>query len=527
MLAAFSRGIRRIADALSGPRTSGGYPSESSPSIFGGSRRTAAGVDVTPDTPITVAAIYRAVSLISRAECRLPLHLFERVADGRRRADDHPAAVLMRRPNPFMSGRLFRECLLSQLVLRGNAYAEIVRSDAAPPSLWLIPPGVTKPYITARGEKAYRVTLPGGRVELFASDEIVHWRVGGTLLEGLGPIDLCLETVALAKAGEMRSAAEVSGGSRPSGILAFDRKPEQGLIDNFRKQWDERHAGAAKASRLAFLYGEKVTVHTLGYSPADAEILEGRKFTVLELARWFNVPPHLLYDLERATFSNIEHQGIEFLTYTLGYWLDVIASELNVSLLTPEEQASHYFEHIPGALIQLDTPTRTANQVERVKFGLATINEVRRESNVPPHADGDVLLVPSGTATVAAIRAGETPKPAPLADPVQRRWIASELARAHRRHAAALGRASAKPALFADAAAEFWAGERPILSASLEGPIGPVGASAIAAEICQAGLAEALKVSAEVDRLGYAVAEAFGRGWAERLEAISEGFENA
>lgn len=474
--------------------------------LFGG--RTASGVNVTEESSLGLSAAYRAITLLAQVTSTLPLHLYEGLSDAdRSRSRTHPAARLARRPNPVHDGQTFAEIMTAQLVGRGNAYAEVVWGDGddgkyRPVMLWPIPAAQVKPgLLREEVEKYYEVTPPnGGKKVILSSEECLHLRTMGDALEGWSPLRMAREAIGLGLAQEQHAAAEFGNGNVPSGILKFGRKPSQEDINAFKAGWTSDHGGSKNRGKIGWIWGEDANWIQTTISNVDAQFLENRKFQVIELARFFGVPPHLLYDLDRATFSNIEHQGLEFLAYTLAYWLTKWTNGWESAVLLPDERDAMFFEHQTAALLKTDTKTRYETYVLARQWGILDGNEIRKKENYPSRPDGRDLVLPSGS-----VRAGELgldPKPVPASPAkmgatdgeVRRAWVMEALGRMIRKEAEALKRMAKEPAQFLAKSEEWYAHHRDVVADALRGALGD-RAGVVAALHCEASLAELLDVA--------------------------------
>lgn len=497
----------------------------------GTGRRTVAGVPVDENSAMGLSSAYRAISVVAETSSSLPFELFSgEDEDTRTKQPDHPAAKLLEQPNPLMDGMTFRENMQAQAIGRGNAYAERVwgiGSDGRwrTTSLWPIPAGRVKPKLYPDSvDKYYEVKRPDGSTVILNAEEMLHIRGKGDTLEGWSTLMLARETIGLGLGAEQHGAAQFGNGNKPSGIMKFRRRPDPQAVDQFKEKWNNDHGGPANASKVGFIWGEDVNWIETSLSNQDAQFLETRKFQVDEIARFFGVPPHMLFSLERSTHNNIEQQSIEFLAYTLAYWLRKWEIGLACALLLPDEEESGlFFEHDVKKLLRTDSKTRWEVHELARKNGVMDGNEIRREENMPPRKDASFLVFPSGTMSAATVAAGNPPPPpAKLEEQgLRQKWFLSELGRMIRKEVAAVSTFAKEPDSFLDKTESFYVKHRQVCAEVLE-PILP-DAAAAAERHCSASFAELLELAGETTpaKLDSIVNERLRR-WPERAAALAK-----
>lgn len=390
----FFRSDRR---SLNNPRTPLSAPAEWLVEALGG-RKTVTGASVTPENSLEVSAVWAAVRLISSTVATLPLPVYREDSAGKHRAPEHPVHNLLKhRPNPEQSAFIFREMLVAHLLLWGNAYAEIERNGRGEAvALWPLMPTAIR-LARVGDERIYLVQVDGQEVPLRA-ETVLHFQGFGVDGQaGLIPTIVARETIGLAKATETYAAQFFGNGAVPLTAITVSGNltPEQqkSIRDGFNKE----HRGLTNVQRLAVLSGG-MELKTLGIAPEQSQFLETRKFSVSEIARVFGVPPHLIGDLERATFSNIEAQGIEFVRYCIEPLTRRIEGELNVKFFAD----GHYAEHVLEGLLRGDSAARAAFYREMTNIGAMTINEVRRLEGLNSIEGGDIPRVPLNMAPLGA-----------------------------------------------------------------------------------------------------------------------------
>lgn len=362
------------------------------------------GITVTPETALTLSACYCAVRVISEAVGSLPIILY-RTGDTRTRAREHPLyALLHDAPNSEQTRIVFLEFLQSQILLHGNAFAEIERSEAGRPvALWPIPSTRVRVKRGEQNRLVYMV-MDGGQERPMSPDSILHVPALGDGIVGLSPIAQARESIGLTIASERYLGGFYRNAVSPGGFLKAPGPLSDKARENLRTSWNEQYAGVLNAGRTALLEAG------LEYSPLqipapEKEFILSRQFQITEVARWFNISPVWLHDLGRATWGNLEALQLEFVQTTLRPWLIKWESELQRKLLMPSEQQGYYIEFLVDALLRADLQTRYDSYTKGLAFGMS-INEIRSKENLPPIDNGDLHYVPANL-----IEAGAKPEP--------------------------------------------------------------------------------------------------------------------
>lgn len=441
--------------------------------LFGG-QDTAAGVKVTPVSAMRAAAVFACVRILAETIAALPLHVYRRLPNGgKERAFDHPLyALLHDAPNPEMTSFEWRETIQGHLSLRGNGYSQIIFGDSgieAGRPIEMIPLNPDRLRVERKdghGEIFYEYTRDNGSTRKFRFGEVLHERsLGGNGIVGYSPIRMAAEAVGLSLAAEEHGARFFSNGANPSGVLQKETgelSPE--AYDRLRKSFAEQYAGLGN-SRKPILLEDGLKWQGVSLNHEQAQFLESRKFQVTEIARIFRVPPHMLADLERATFSNIEHQSIEFVMHTILPWVVRKEQRYNSTLLLPSERAEYFCQFSLDGLLRADAKTRAeALHIQRFD-GIINANEWRELENMNPYEGGDKFMVQSAMTTVDKIgmeppaskqqRGGIDPRIGTILYPV----VKASAERALRKEFKAL-RAAAKRTDAAAAVAEFYAEHR-------------------------------------------------------------------
>ncbi len=367
---------------------------------FQPSGETATGVAVNEHTAMNFSAVWSAVKLISGDVAGLPLVLYKTKGDGKERYTDHPLyRILHDSPNPEMSSFTLRQTLQAHVLTWGNGYAEIERDGVRRPRyLWPITPERVTPIRDAGGRLAYRVSNPGkGADSFFDPSDMIHIvGLGWDGTQGYSPIAKARESVALGLAAERFGGKFFGNGSTFGGVITHPtRFATPAARENFENALKKRSQGVDRAHKL-LLMEEGMTYQQMGIPPDQAQFLESRQFQITEIARWFNVPPHKIGDLSRATFSNIEQQNIEYFQTTLIHWLETWEQELMRKLISPLERNQQHIEHVVEGLLRGDSAGRAALETAEFHIGGLTPNEARALANRDPVKGGDRAFVQVG-----------------------------------------------------------------------------------------------------------------------------------
>lgn len=356
---------------------------------------TAAGVDVNHNTALQSMAVFACIRILAETSAMLPLLYYERLENGgkRRAIDQRLYEVLHRLPNPEMTSIELRETLMGHVGLLGNAYAEIeFGNDGHVRGLWPLRPDKTKPE-RRNGKLVYVVTLPIGKVGL-PFERVMHIKgLGYDGVRGYDPIELARQSIGLTLGTEEFGARFYGNGAHLGSVLEHPGKLSDAAHSRLTKSVEMRHQGLSNAHRLMILE-EGMKINSIGIPPENAQFLETRKFQISEIARLYRIPPHMLADLDKATFSNIEQLSLEFVTYTLLPWLTRWEQAIYRDLLTPTERQRYFAEHLIDGLVRGDQKTRYEAYAQARQNGWLSANDIREMENMNPVEGGDVYLVP-------------------------------------------------------------------------------------------------------------------------------------
>jgi HK97 family phage portal protein len=358
--------------------------------------RTASGMKVSPETALRLTAVYACVKVISEAVMQLPLILYRRLDNGgKERATDHPLyGLLKNQPNADTTAAEWREVMQHHLLLRGNAYAPLIRDhrrDVHEIGVPYHPDIVTIEELPA-GRYRYIVRPDSGGSFAVNPDDMLHARalvVHGRL--GLNPIAIERESLGVGLAAQNFAARFFANDAQPGGWIQHPShfKDDEGR-KAFKRAWQASQSGGNHGKTAVLEYG--MEYHTISMRLRDAEFLATRKYQNIDICRIFRVPPHLIMELDRATFSNISSQGIEFVKFTLVPWLKRWEQKLNMMLLPVDSDLS--FEFLVDGLERGDPDMRSTFYNRGVQDGWLTRNEVRARENLDPLDGLDAPLQP-------------------------------------------------------------------------------------------------------------------------------------
>ena len=390
------KGIFKSRDKPENKVLGGGY------SFLMGS--STAGKNVTERSAMQMTAVYSCVRILAEAVAGLPLHLYRYKEDnGKEKAIDHTLYHLLHdEPNPEMSSFVFRETLMTHLLLWGNAYAQIIRNGKGEViALYPLIPNKMTVNRDENGQLYYEYSktaddfynVSNSTVILNPRDVLHIPGLGFDGLVGYSPIAMAKNAIGMAIACEEYGAKFFANGAAPSGVLEHPgtiKDPKK-----VREAWQSQFGGSSNAGRVAVLEeGMKYT--PISISPEQAQFLETRKFQINEIARIFRIPPHMVGDLEKSSFSNIEQQSLEFVKYTLDPWVIRWEQSLMRSLLSHEEKKEYFIKFNLEGLLRGDYESRMNGYSIGRQNGWMSANDIRELENldrISPEDGGDLYLV--------------------------------------------------------------------------------------------------------------------------------------
>jgi HK97 family phage portal protein len=357
--------------------------------------KAASGIEVTETSALGSTSVWAAVSNIAGTIGSIPIQVLRRLTGGGQEPADHPLnEILDNTPNRWMGRPSFFEALQGHLLCRGNAFAQVLRSNGGR-ILGIIPlhPGRMDVRLDEDDELIYVYQRPGGGRPRFRSDELLHVRgLSSNGVVGFSPVTLMREAVGLALATERHGARLFANYARPGGVLKHPGKLEPAARKNLKESWQEAHSGDS-AHKVALLE-EGLEWEAVGFSAEDSQFLQTRELQVVEVARMFNISPNRLHDHRRSTFNNIEHLDIEFVVHTIRPWIIRWQKALERTLLTSAERRELSIRFNLRALLQGDNATRSAFYRELFGIGVFSINEIRELEDLNPVEGGEQRFVP-------------------------------------------------------------------------------------------------------------------------------------
>lgn len=379
-----------------------------------GGSRTPSGIRVNADTSMACSAYTACIRVISDSVSSLPLHLYERLAaGGKRRATEHPIyRLLHQQPNPWQTAQEFRDWMTGLYLHYGASYAEIRAGARGPVSeLWPLHSSRMEVERLSDGRLRYIYREPDGRVTTYRQEQIFALRF--TTDDGIHPIPtfrIFQNAIGLAQALEAHGSTYFGNGARPGIVLESDNPVPVEAAERLRESWERMHRGADRAHRTAVLPAG-VKAHELSGSNEAAQFLETRQYQVIEICRAFRVPPHMIQDLTRSTYSNIEVQGTEFVQHCLLPHLKRWEAAISRDLI--EDDETYFAEHNVSGLLRGDHASRSAYYVSAIQNGWMSINEVREMENLNPLGpEGDKHFIQLNMTTLDKA-AEPAPEPAP------------------------------------------------------------------------------------------------------------------
>lgn len=371
-----------------------------------------AGKSVTAQTAIQLSTVYACVRVISETVASLPLGVYEATDDGNLKAGDHPLYHLLHdEPNAEMTFFVFREVMLAHLLLYGNSYSQIIRSGKnTVVGLYPLLPDHMDVDRDSKGNLTYTYTTSDGKTVVIKPQDILHIPgLGFDGIIGYSPIALEKNAIGLGIASEEYGSKFFSNGARPSGILTHPNTVKNPKA--VRESWNSAYGGSSNSNRVAILE-EGMTFTPLSIPNNEAQFLETRKFQVDEICRIFRVPPHLVGNLEHATFSNIEHQSIDFAVHTIRPWLVRIEQSMNRALFTDQEKGRFYVQFNIDGLMRGDYKSRMEGYAIARQNGWMSDNDIRALENqnpIPKEEGGDAYLVNGNMIPITTAMKAQTP----------------------------------------------------------------------------------------------------------------------
>ena len=358
------------------------YRWSGSPFLFGSS---ISGKSVNTTTALQISAVFACCKILAESVACLPLHVYRQDGKSKTLATDHSLYPLLHdAPNSEMTAYSFKETTMLHLLTSGNAYSQIFRDKInRVVSLFpLLPDKMTVKrdntgkriytYRPATSENPHMTT--SAEITMQEKDVLHIPALSNDGLFGYSPIAMAKNAIGVALACEEFGAKFFENGARPSGVLKHP-----GVLkdpDKLRESWQKIYGGSANAGRVAVLE-EGTSYEPISVNQSDAQFLETRKFQIAEIARIFRVPLHMLNELDRATFSNITQQSLEFITYTLTPYLVRLEQGFNKALFSETERGKYFVKFSVEGFLRGDYETRMRGYATAINQGIMSVNEVR------------------------------------------------------------------------------------------------------------------------------------------------------
>jgi HK97 family phage portal protein len=351
---------------------------------------SSSGVEVDRETALGYPPVWRGVNLISGDVGKLPLHIYQRTGDARRRATEHPAnRKLRRKPNSMMTANVFKQTLTAHALLEGNGYAYIYRKgDGSVDEIVPLLPDRTFPVL--ENNVLWYVTRVAGEDRKLPAEDVLHIKgLSFNGLVGYSIVDLAAEALGLGVAMQKHASTYFGNGATPSGILHHPATLKREAIEKLRESWRAMHTGLDNHHKLA-LFEEGADYTPLTHEPEKSQLVEARQFDVRLVAALLGVPPHKLGDDTRTSHNSLEDENQSYLDDGLDIWLIRWEEECWDKLLTEEEkeQDTHYVEFLRDAILRTNAETATNIVISKVNNGLLLPDEGRALDNRPPMPDG-------------------------------------------------------------------------------------------------------------------------------------------
>lgn len=382
--------ISKLWEPRAGPKNS--LIGSSYSFFFGG---TSSGKTVNERTAMQTTAVYSCIRILAETLASLPLHTFKHTENGKEKATEHSIYHLLAdEPNPEMTSFVFRETLMGHLLLWGNAYAQIIRDGRG--NIIALYPLMPDRMTVDRADSGeiYYIYNKEGKQYYLRNYEVLHIPgLGFDGLIGYSPIAMAKNAIGMAIATEEYGASFFANGANPGGVLEHP-----GVVKDparVRESWNSVYQGTKNAHRVAVLE-EGMKFQSIGIPPEQAQFLQTRKFQLNEIARIFRIPPHMIGDLDKSSFSNIEQQSLEFVMYTLDPWVVIWEQAIKRALFSESEKKEYFVKFNVDGLLRGDYQSRMNGYAVGRQNGWLSANDIRELENlnrIPDELGGDLYLV--------------------------------------------------------------------------------------------------------------------------------------
>jgi len=350
------------------------------------------------DKALTLTSVWNAIRLLSESVSSLPISVYRKENNGDKVEDvNHRIYNLIKfKPNNFQNKITFFEYIMYSVLTDGNSYVQIVRDNSANP-VQLIPLNPDYVNIFIKDNELF-YQMDGGSV--LDSADVLHIKlITDDGIEGLSPIDQCAKAINWNLSIEEFGSTFFKNGAKPSSVLSTDRALSETAIERLKNSFNSSYA-KLKSSNSTIILEEGLTFKPISISPEQAQFLASRQFGIEEIARIFNIPPHMLKDLSKSSFNNIEMQSQEYVTYTLMPYLTRIEQEMNLKLFRTNELGKTFVEFNVNGLLRGDVKTRNEAYKTAIQNGYMSINEVRQKENLNSIEGGDQHFIQMNMTTI-------------------------------------------------------------------------------------------------------------------------------
>mgnify|MGYP003630332553 FL=1 len=363
------------------------------------------GIPVNNDTALTFSAVWAAIRILSESVAQLPISLIEREENGDKiNRTNHPLYNLLHnKPNEYITYFSFIQKIMVDLCLNGNSYVKIERNGAGRP-VALYPIDFDNIEIREYEDKYYYFNSETG--EAIEYEEMLHFKtMSQDGMIGLSPIDTCANSISWGLGLEAYGNSYFSNGAKVSGVLETDRALSTEAVDRLRNSFDNNYSKIGDSNKTLILE-EGLKFNSISMSNEASQFLASRQFSIEEVCRIFNVPPHMLADLSKSSFSNIQEQSREFVQYSLQPYLSMIEQEMTNKLFKKNETGKLFVEFNVNALLRGNPKDRAEYYRTMLNIGAISINEIRQKENMNRVEEGDSLFMQLNMTTVDKIASG-------------------------------------------------------------------------------------------------------------------------
>ena len=353
------------------------------------------------DKALTLSSVWCAVRLLSESVSSLPCGVYTKEPNGDKveAVNDRIYNLIKFKPNNYQNKITFFEYVMMSICMTGNSYVQIVRDNSGNPVQLMPIDSALVDVVINEGELFYQID--GGGV--LDSADVLHFK---TLTDdgivGLSPIDQCAKAINWGINVEEFGSTFFKNGAKPSSVLSTDRALSETAIQRLKNSFNSSYSKLSQSNSTIILE-EGLTFKPISISPEQAQFLASRQFSIEEVARIFNVPPHMLKDLTKSSFNNIEMQSQEFVTYTLMPYITRIENEMNLKLFRTNELGYKFIEFNVNGLLRGDVKSRNEAYKTAITNGYMSINEVRQKENLNSIEGGDKHFMQLNMTTIEKI----------------------------------------------------------------------------------------------------------------------------